>query len=82
MKNWALIGIATIALGGFGFAAEKHVYRVVDDRINQYDTRQIQRKIDFYIMKENFAPDKVTVDDKVNKQVLEKQLIEIKERNK
>jgi hypothetical protein len=63
-----------IFLAGAVFAMDGRIDQRVGQAIDDLEIRQINQKIEFYIMKENMAPQTVTPDDRVNRAVLEHQL--------
>ena len=70
-----LIGlIIPIVIGGLAYAADQRIDQRVQFAIDDFQKQEIRRKIEFYIMKEEFAPNEITSDDRINKKILERQL--------
>ena len=75
----SLYGAAgVLMIAGLGFAADQRIDTRVQQAIGQFQQQEIERQIQFYITKSQLAPDKVTPDDNVNRQVLERQLQQLR----
>lgn len=73
---YGAVGVLVIA--GLGYAADQRIDTRVQQAIGKFQEQEIERQIQFYITKDQLAPDSVTPDDKVNRQVLERQLKQIR----
>ncbi|GAF72057.1 unnamed protein product [marine sediment metagenome] len=70
--------LAGVVLAGLAWGMDGRIDQRISIAIDEFDVRQINRKIEFYITKEQLAPQSVTADDRVNKAVLERQLQQLR----
>lgn len=78
MKQLIVGAIFTAVCAGLAFAADQRIDQRVQVAIGEFQQQEIERQIQFIIMKEAMAPEAVTMDDRVNKQVLERQLNQLR----
>ena len=70
-----LIGLLIpLVIAGLAYAADQRIDQRIQFAIDDFQRQDIRRKIEFYIMKEEFAPEEMTSDDRINKKILERQL--------
>ena len=74
------IWVGMVVLAGAVFAMDGRIDQRVEQAIDRFQIQQINNKIDFYIMKQELAPQSITPDDRVNRAVLERQLKQLRER--
>lgn len=74
MKDLIYGVILTVVCAGLVFAADQRIDQRVQVAIDELQVQTTEKQIQFYIMKEALAPDAITPDDRVNRQVLERQL--------
>ena len=78
LKEWAIGVGATVALAGLAFAADQRIDQRVQQAIGAFQQQEIERQIQFYVTKEELAPEAVTPDDRVNRVILERQLKQLR----
>ena len=78
MKSLIYGAVFSVVCAGLVFAADQRIDQRVQTAIDSFQEQEIDRQIQFYITKEQLAPGSVTPDDRVNRQVLERQLEQIR----
>ena len=74
------VWVGMIFLAGAVFAMDGRIDQRVEMAIDNLEVRQVNRKIEFLIMKQELAPQSITPDDRVNKLILEKQLKQLRQK--
>jgi len=78
MKQLIYGVLFTIICTGLVYAMDQRVDQRIQHAISAWQEQDVEQKIQFYIMKEELAPDAITPDDRVNKTILERQLEQLR----
>lgn len=76
MKDILYGVVITIALTGFAYAMDKRVDERIQAAIDESNAQNIEQRIQFYIIKNETAG--LTGEDRINMQILERQLKELR----
>ena len=69
--------IFSVVIAGLSYAADQRIDMRVQQAINASEERSLERQIQFYIIKKNM-PGGLSTEDKINKEILERQLKDLK----
>lgn len=78
MKQLIYGALFTVVCTGLVYAMDQRVDQRIQQAIGAWQEQDVEHRIHFYLMKQELAPESVTPDDRINQEILERQLKQLR----